>query len=311
MSNALMPSFLKISLFFWLFVASSTSAFGQASVADEASRALYRGDYTKASETAASHLRKFPSDVPVRVILARADLAQGKFAEAFQELRKALASDPKNIDALFYLSLVAKEFSRIEGQKLVSLAPDSDRAHQLLAEAALAAANQTEAETEFQNALKANPRSIAVLTQLAALKQSQFKFDEAIDYYSRAEALDPLDYQIAYGLGSCYRSKQEFSPAVEWFRKALAVEPRSAAGRFALGDALVQDAQFEAAIPELKTSLEINPSLTQAYVLLGRAYLKLGRAEEAKAVFRRFNDLNRAEMHGEQKSDGAPLPKQQ
>src|SRR6266568_2834095 len=306
MSKGSMRSFLEIGFLFSLFVTNSSSAFGQTSALDQASRALYRGDYTKASEVAAGHLRKFPSDVPVRVILARADIAEGKVADAFQELRKALASDPRNIDALFYLSLLAKEFSHQEGQRLISLAPDSDRAHQLLAEAALAAANQNEAETEFENALKANPHSIAVLTELAELKQSQFKFDEAINYYSQAEALDPSDYRIAYGLGSCYSSKQAFPEAVEWFRKALAIAPRSAAGRFALGDALVQNAQFEAAIPELKASLEIDPKLTEAYLLLGRAYLKLGRREEAKAVFRRFNELNRAEMHGEQKSDGAP-----
>jgi len=34
--------------------------------------------------------------------------------------------------------------------------------------------------------LKANPRSIDAATELAELKRSQSKFDEAIDYYTQA-----------------------------------------------------------------------------------------------------------------------------
>src|SRR5260370_40433215 len=107
-----------------------------------------------------AHLRKFPNDAPVRVILARAEFAQAEFPQAFENLRKALAADPKNIDALYYMSLTARELSQRESQRLFALAPDSDFVHQLLGEAALIADNKNEAEEEFQKALKANPRSI-------------------------------------------------------------------------------------------------------------------------------------------------------
>lgn len=301
-------AFLQIATLFLLFAMTSTSL-GQASALGESSRALYRGDYAKASALAAAHLRKSPSDVPVRVVLARAEIAQAEFTKAFEDLRKALAFDPKNIDALFYLSLLAKEFSQKENERFFSLAPDSDRAHQLLGEAALTASNQSQAEEEFLKALKGNPYSVIVLTELAELKRSQFKFDEAIGYYLQAERLDPLDYEIAYRLGSCYSSKQEFSEAVEWFEKAVALAPNSAVSQFALGNALFQNNQFEAAITKLKASVQIDPGMTQAYYLLGRAYSNLGRDEEAKAIFQKVNELYRAEMHTEVKREGTP-PKQ-
>jgi tetratricopeptide (TPR) repeat protein len=292
-----------------LFLLSATNiagVFGQASALSESSEALYRGEYKKATELAKAHLRRFPNDASVRVILARIEFAQAEFPQAFEDLQKAVASDPKNVDALYYLSLTARELSQRESQRLFSLAPDGDFVHRLLGEAALTADNKSQAEEEFQRALKANPRSVEVLTELADLKRSQAKFEEAITYYTKAEQLRPLSYESAYGLGICYTYVQKYPQAIEWLQKAVTLAPNSAAGRFALGKALFQNGQFAAAIPELKASLGVDPRMKQGYVLLGRAYSKLGRPEQAKAAFRKFDELDRAEI---QDADSAPLPK--
>jgi tetratricopeptide (TPR) repeat protein len=279
-----------------LMVAVGTHALVQSPSLAKSTAALYRGDYAQAAEVARTHLRSYPNDAAVRVILGRSYLAQGKFQAAFEELRKALASDPRNIDALYYVALVARELSREQYQRLVTLAPDSDRVHQLLAEAALASDNPTEAEAEFQNALKANPRSSEVSTELAELKRSQSKFDEAIIYYTQAEQVGSVNYTIAYGLGACYTYQQDYTQAIVWLRKAVTLAPDSAAGHFALGNALFQSGQFEAAIPELKLSVELESRLKQAYFLLSRTYSKLGRHEEAKAALKKLDELSRSDM---------------
>jgi tetratricopeptide (TPR) repeat protein len=304
------PSALRSLWLLLLTVISCSQANGQTSGLTECTQAFYRGDYVQAAGLAEKHLRQHPNDSAVRVILARAELAQGKFQQAFEALRKVLASDPKNIDALYYLSLIARELSHREYERLFSIAPDSDRVHQLLGEAALAAENKSEAEEEFQKALKANPHSIEVSTELAELKRSQSKFDEAIVYYTQAEKIGPLNYEIAYGLGACYTYKQEYPQAIQWLRKAAALAPDSAAGRFALGNALFQNGQLEAAIPELNVSLRLEPRMKQAYFLLGRAYSKLGRQKEAKAALQKLDELNRSEMPGQEKgSPGDANPK--
>src|SRR5438552_16270516 len=287
---------------FWLLtpvVASSTRTYGQSSALTECRRALYSGDNALAVQLAENHLSKYPKDVSVRVVLARAELAQGKPLKAFDELQRALEFDAKNIDALYYLSLVSKPLSHRGYEPLLSLAPDSFRAHQLLAEAALSADNASEAEREFKRALEVNPRSVQVSTELAELKRSQSKFDEAIAYYFQAERNAPLSYDVAYGLGACYTYKQEYPQAVQWLRKAAALAPDSAAGRFALGNALFQDGQFEEAIPELNEALRLEPRMKQAYFLLGRAFSKLGRSEEAKAAIKKLDELNRSEVPGQ------------
>src|SRR5438034_11618291 len=196
---SVLSSSLRRLLLSILMVVISSRAYGQSSALTECTRAFYRGDYALAVQLAEKHLRKYPKDVLVRVVLARAELAQGKPLQAFEELQRALESDPKSIDALYYLSLVSKELSQSEYERLFSLAPDSFRAHQLLAEAALSAGNPTEAEKEFKRALEVNPQSVDVSTELAELKRSQSKFDEAIAYYAQAEKNGSLSYGVAYG----------------------------------------------------------------------------------------------------------------
>ena len=276
---------------------------------EKATEAFYRGEYAKVAELAEEQLRANPKSAPLRVLLARAELAQGKLLPAFEQLRSVLAGNPRNVDALYYLSIVARELSQQEYQRLFAMAPDSDRVHQLLGEAALASENKSEAETEFQSALKANPRSVEVATELAELKRSQSKFDEAIGYYTQAEQIGPLNYEIAYGLGACYTYKQDYAQAVQWLRKAVEFDPDSPAGRFALGNALFQGGDYALAIPELKASLKVEQQFKQAYFLLGRAYSKLGRQEESKAAFQKLDELNRGEIPAEQKRPPAPEPK--
>ncbi|HXM92858.1 MAG TPA: tetratricopeptide repeat protein [Candidatus Dormibacteraeota bacterium] len=293
--------------FLWLLALAAVicwPAHADTSGLTESTQAFYRGDYVQAAELAEKYLRQHPNDAPTRLILARAELAQGKFRQAFKGLQKVLASDPNNIEALFYLSLIGRELSHREYERLFSIAPDSARVHQLLGEAALAAENKNEAVEEFQKALSSNPRFTEVSTELAELKRSQSQFDEAILYYKRAEQIGPLNYEIAYGLGACYTYQQQYPKAIEWLRKAIVFAPDSAAGRFALGNALFQNGQLEAAIPELNFSLKLEPRMKQAYFLLGRAYSRLGRMNEAKAALKKLDELNRAEIPGQEEGSG-------
>jgi tetratricopeptide (TPR) repeat protein len=296
MSLAIHRVLLLICVALFLNALGYRVVLAQSSALSEAASAFYRGDYGLATQLAERHLRTYPNDAAMRVIWARIALAESNLPQAFEELQKALAADPKNIDALYYLSLTARELSHREYQRLLSLAPDSARAHQLLGEAALATENQSEAEKEFDSALNANPRSAEVATELAELKRSQSKFDEAITYYTQALRFDPLTYDNAYGLGACYTYKQDYVQAIEWLRKAVALAPNSAAAHFALGNALFQNGQLAAAIPELNAALRQEPRLKQAYFLLGRAYSKLGRAEESKAALEKLDEMNRAEV---------------
>jgi Flp pilus assembly protein TadD len=59
-----------------------------------------------------------------------------------------------------------------------------------------------------------------------------------------------------------------------------------------LGNALFQDGQFEESVPEFKAAIVLEPRMEQAYFLLGRAYQKLNRRDDANELFRKLLELN-------------------
>jgi predicted Zn-dependent protease len=88
----------------------------------EASHALYRGEYGRASEIARQYLKLHPGSAAMHVMLARAELTGNRPEQAIVELRKALAADPRNVDAHYYLRLTTKTQAQEEYQKLFAMA---------------------------------------------------------------------------------------------------------------------------------------------------------------------------------------------
>lgn len=273
---------------------------GQADGLAEGTRALYQGDYRRAAALATEELKAHPRDPAGRILLARAEIAQGRYDLAFEELRRALHVDPKNIDALYYLGRLCGILSQIEYQRLYALAPDSARVHQLLAESYRAQENTAKAEEEFKAALKANPRSVEVLDALGDLERSRFRFDAAISYYSLANETAPRDYDSAYGLGASYLYRQDVQRSIEHFRSALEIDPNSAAARLALGDALLRAGQPAEAVKELKAAVALEPDMRQAYTLLARAYRNLNQPREAREALNKANELTQREIQTRQ-----------
>ena len=260
----------------------------------EGVRNLYRGNYEAARSCAEGYLKVHPQATAARLLLARVEIAQGKYSDAHRQLTSVLRSEPGNIDALYYLSRVCTILSQEQYRQLFAMAPDSYRAHLIMAEAYMAQQNKPKAEEEYQAALKANPRSVRVLDALGDIKRTSYKFDEAVTYYGRAAEVAPGDYDSAYGLGACALFQNQPQRAVKHFRRALAAVPDSAAAQLALGDALLRADQPGDAVTELKKAVAMDPTMRQAYTLLARAYHRLGQTQAAKEALRKEQELARA-----------------
>ncbi len=274
----------------------------QASELVESSRALYRGNYERSRALAESYLKAHPDAPAAHILLARAEMAEGRFLPAYRELRQVLNLDPSNLDALYYLWRVSGILSQVEYQELYAMAPESARVHQLLAESLQAQGKTVEAEEEFRAALRANPQSVEVLDALGDLKRSQYRFDEAIEYYSRATKDAPRDYASAYGLGAAYLYLQDTPRAINFFRESLVIDPDSAPAHLALGDAMLRAGRAADAVEELKAAVRLLPEMRQAYTLLARAYQKLGRANEAGVALKKSQELQAEEIKSREKS---------
>jgi tetratricopeptide (TPR) repeat protein len=272
--------------------------------ASAAARAFDRGDYAQAVALARQRLRSLPRDTAARLVLARAEAALGHFESAYQTFRGVLDLQPRNTDALYYVSILGGVLAQAEYDRLFARAADSPRAHQLRGDLHAAQERPVEAEAEYKAALEAAPASLDVLIALGDLTRHQSRFEDALGYYGRAAEIAPDDYDVLYGIGVCRSYRQEYAPAIESFRAALRREPSSAPARLALGHALLQSGQAAAAVPELEAAAKLEPRMLQALYLLGRAYQTLGRAQEAEAAFARVQKL--VQGQAESAVDAAP-----
>jgi protein O-GlcNAc transferase len=258
---------------------------------EAAARAFDRGEYPQAVVLARQRLRSLPRDTGARLVLARAQAALGRFEDAYQSFLRVLALEPRNTDALYYLSILGGVLAQSEYERLFAQAPDSPRAHQLRGDLHVAQERPVEAEAEYKTALEAAPGSLEVLIALGDLTRRQTRFEDALGYYGRAARVAPPNYDVLYGIGFCHSYRQEYAPAIDNFREALRLDPSSAPAHLALGHALLQSGQAAAAVPELETAARLEPRMLQAQYLLGRAYRLLGRTQEAEATFSRVQKL--------------------
>ncbi len=265
-----------------------------------AARALLAGDYLRAEQLARAAWQDGAGPPEAGVVLARAEMAQGKLEQAYGRLREVLRRAPHHADALYFLSKLSSVLSHRAYERLEALAPDSARVHQLLAESHAAREDLAAAEREYRAALKADPQSVEILTALGDLLRRQGRYDEAAAPYARALLLQPSSYEAAYGLGACRLFQGRPAEAARWFRRALAADPEAPAARLALGDALLRQGDATSAARELRRAAELEPQMRQAYVLLGRALQKLGQTEQARQAFEKARQLAARQMEAEQ-----------
>jgi tetratricopeptide (TPR) repeat protein len=266
----------------------------------EYTRAFHRGDYPRARALAAERLKARPADVSARILLARAEAAMGRFDAAYAGFREARRRDPRNPDALYYLGLTAGALAEAEYARLMEVAPDSARAHQIRGQSYAAQGRNAEAVAEFEAALAVGPPSADVLVALGDLERGQSSFAKARERYAKAVELAPSSYDALYGLGVCDSFAGEHAKAIESFRRALKAAPDSAPALLALGISLLQTGQPAAAVTELLAAAKLEPRMRQAHYQLGRAYQALGRPGDAEAAFARARELLQQEREVDQ-----------
>jgi tetratricopeptide (TPR) repeat protein len=285
----------------------------EALVLPEYAQAFHRGDYPRAIALAGDRLAVEPADVRAWIVRARAEAALGRFDVAMEGFREALRLEPRDPDALYYVGVTAGALAEMEFDRLVKLAPDSARAHQLLGESYEAQGRAAEAEAEYRAALQADPDSVDALLALGDLVRSDLalskeRLSEARDYYARAIERQPESYDALYGLGACDAVAGEHASAIGFLRRAVKVAPNSAPARLALGISLLQTGEITPAVAELETAARLEPKMRQAYVHLARAYRTLGRVHDMEQAITRFRELAQEEQEATAAQIGGQRP---
>src|SRR5665811_661762 len=110
----------------------------------------------------------------------------------------------------------------MECQKAIQAKPQEPGLHQALADVYLKKNDLAQAEAEYQNELKVNPRSLATMYGLAAVSIDRSKPEVAADLLSQVLQREPNSVNAHYQLGRAEAQLGNTSEAIRNFSAVIA-----------------------------------------------------------------------------------------
>ena len=238
-------------------------------------------------------------------------------ARATPALERAFALDPDLDDAyvargLMYHDQGRHEESLADYDRAIALNPNLARAHKFRANLLLDGLGRfRDATVGLEAALRLDPLSVMVNSNMANYLRRQSRFEEARVYIDRVMALNPT---LGHSkLSEWYETKGDYAGAVIESNEALTTDPTRTRYRLYLafqllelgmastaqpwlGDradwALTADARYTEALEHLQNLFLRRPDDTDVISWLAMALLNAGDAEGAVRQFRRLYDVN-------------------
>ncbi len=271
-----------------LALVQALTAAGRAEQADEMMQAFLRGD-------------------PARELVAQAAAHHraGRLEDAEAIYREILRRDPRNLEALRLLALIAmktEHYGQAESllKRAVAIAPDFLAAWIDLSRAQLERHELQAALASIERAVQLSPHSANVHMNLANAQARSGHHDQAVASYRRAIELGP-DLPGGYlGLGNTLKTIGQQTEAIEAYRHATAMRADLSEAWWSLSNLKtfrfenheIETMQRQLEAPELSDEARV-----QFCFALAKASEDLGDYARAFELYDRGNRTRRAQEH--------------
>jgi len=156
-----------------------------------------------------------------------------------------------------------------------------------------------EAVAAYEQAVKKNPDSINYRYALGSLYWKQIRYDDATREFTQILKRQPNEPRASFNLGDIYLTNGEAAKAIPFLETAVEIFPEEFDTRFALGRAYLLTNKYQTAIEQLESAVKLRPEIAEGFYQLGLALQKSGRREEAKIVFKKTQELQKAKRAAE------------
>jgi putative PEP-CTERM system TPR-repeat lipoprotein len=232
-------------------------------------------------------LDKDPRAGDVRVKLADAYLNQGEGGKAVEEYVRAADLLP---DAAIQLKagkllLLARRFddAKVRAEKALAAEPKNVEAQILLANSLAGLKDLDGAVAELETAIQLQPDRSASYANLGEIEFGRGRRDAAEQAFKRAVELAPASAQSHLALGSFYWATAQLPAAEKELTQALAVEPDNPLAHRTMATFFLVTNRRDQAEPHLRRVLEITKSPTAA-IALADYYVIQNNSAAATAV---------------------------
>ena len=176
----------------------------------------------------------------------------GKLAQAQEIFQQVLQQQPRHVDALHMLGVIAAQTS------------NPGRAVELISQS-----------------IQLAPRNAAAYNNLGNALRDLKQYQAAVDSYSQAIAIQPDYAQACYNRGVALWDLKQYQAAVDSFDRAIAIQPGHAQACYNRGNALRDLQQHQAAVDSYDQAIAIQPDYTQACYNRGNALRDLKQYQAA------------------------------
>lgn len=223
----------------------------------------------KARERAEIVLVSTPDNTDGLILKGRSLAGEKRYAEAIEELKKAIAADPNKTQT--YIDLARIYFS---------------------------ANDQASAEGMLNQGLQVSPRSTDLLAALGDFRASTGKPDQAEHIFKQILDIEPANESAHLRLSELYLRHNRLADAEGILQKLAASKPQDEAPLLRMGDFYTATGQGDKALSSYQRAAELKPDSTIARDKLIGHYLDTGKTTEAESRVKDILAKNAKDLMG-------------
>jgi tetratricopeptide (TPR) repeat protein len=248
-----------------------------------------------------------------------------RYQDAYAVMAENIRQNPSNPYAYFNLIALFVDTSEMDkaaqvADKAVVALPQNAEALSMRGSIELYRNQTDEAYRDFSAAAELAPHSPDPRFFMALVDYRQSKFDQAAKVLRDAIASGISDSDLHYMLAECVLriDPSNASAALSELDRAIQLNPKSVPARILRGERLLAAGRPQDAVVDLKIARDLNPhpqrDTSNTTYLLGRAYVALGKRDQANALFAQLghqftpNKTDTLNQLGDQKIQAALHP---
>jgi serine/threonine-protein kinase len=236
---------------------------------------------------------------PVYVTLGLIDAGTGRYDDAIQELKRAVALDSVNGDAYRELATAYQAVGRTTDAEAtyrmaIQVRPNYWANYNTLGNFYFRQSRYTEAEAQFRRATELTPDNARAYANLGGLYIAMKRYDDAARTLEKSVAIMPTAQALS-NLGTLYFERGRYADAarmMEQASKSSQGDSRlwsnlAAAYYWAPGERARAGAAYERALALAKQESQVNPRNAALLLRMADCDSMLGRGEEARRLIER------------------------
>lgn len=190
-----------------------------------------------------------------------------EYAKAIEACKKAMAMEPKNERANFYLAVSYDQSEQWE--------------------------NAVKAWNNYIPLVKPSPTQFILLGDAHRYLKH---YDEALNAYQKALNLKPDTKKasgVYYWIGTIYNDTKQYDKAIDSLLTSISLDPNYRHSRLALGRAYFLTGRPAEGIASLKEAIRIKPDFAEAHYYLGLCYLIVEKKEKAMEEYKFLQTIDK------------------